>query len=59
MKKIHWGVLGTADIARNNYALEVEELGRCIRDGETPRVSREFSLRAARVTDRILQAIGY
>lgn len=45
--------------ARNNYALEVEQLGRCIRDGETPRVSREFSLRAARVTDRILQAIGY
>lgn len=43
----------------NNYQLEVEQLGRCIADGEAPHVSKEFSLRVARVTDRILQAVGY
>ena len=44
---------------RDNYALEVEQLGRCIRGLETPHVSREFSLLVARVTDRILAEIGY
>ncbi len=43
----------------NNYQLEVEQLGRCILSGETPRVSKEFSLRCARTTDRILAKIGY
>ena len=43
----------------NNYMLEVEQLSRCILTGEKPLVSREFSLLAARVTDRILEAIGY
>ena len=43
----------------NNYMLEVEQLSRCILTGEKPLVSKEFSLRAARVTDRILDAIGY
>jgi len=45
--------------APNNYQLEVEQLGRCIRNGETPRVSREFSLRCAGVMDTILSEIGY
>ncbi len=45
--------------APNNYTLEVEQLGRCIRNGETPRVSREFSLRCAGVMDVILSEIGY
>ncbi len=45
--------------ARNNYTLEVEQLGRCIRNGETPHVSREFSLMNARVMDRLLKAIEY
>ena len=45
--------------APNNYQLEVEQLGRCIRNGETPRVSREFSLRCAGVMDAILSEIGY
>ena len=44
---------------RDNYALEVEQLGRCVRGLETPHVSREFSLLVARVTDRILAEIGY
>ena len=44
---------------RNNYTLEVEQLGRCVCGLEKPHVSKEFSLLAARVTDRILAEIGY
>ena len=43
----------------NNYALETEQLSRCILFGEKPHISREFSLLNARVTDRILNAAGY
>ena len=42
-----------------NYCLEVEQLGRCITDGETPYVSEEFSVANARIIDRILEVIGY
>ena len=45
--------------APNNYMLEVEQLSRCVLTGEKPFVSKDFSLMAARVTDRILDAIGY
>ena len=45
--------------AQNNYMLETEQLSRCILDGETPYVSKEFSLMTARVTDRILNETGY
>ena len=46
-------------LAGNNYTLEAEQLNRCILFDEEPRVSREFSLTVARVTDRILEAAGY
>lgn len=42
-----------------NYRLEVEQLGRCITDGEEPAVSEAFSMANARTIDRILKAIGY
>lgn len=42
-----------------NYSLEIEQLGRCIAEGEPPRVSAEFSLATARTMDRVLAAIGY
>jgi len=45
--------------AKNNYQLEVEQLGKCIRGLETPRVTEEFSVRCARTLDRILEEIGY
>lgn len=45
--------------AKQNYALEVEQLGRCITDGEQPHVSHDFSRMNARVMDRILEKIGY
>ena len=43
----------------DNYKLEVEQLGRCITDGETPLVTHEFSLQNARIMDKILNKIGY
>lgn len=43
----------------NNYALEVENLSRCVLGQETPHVTKEFSLMVARTTDRILREIGY
>ena len=45
--------------APNNYMLEAEQLSRCILTGEKPHVSKDFSLQVARVTDRILESIGY
>ena len=43
----------------NNYCLEVEQLGRCIQNGETPYVTGEFSLSLAHTVDRVLEKIGY
>ena len=37
----------------DNYMLEIEQLGRCITDGETPLVSKEETLRNARILDRM------
>ena len=42
-----------------NYCLEVEQFGRCIVEGEQLHVSNEFTLKNARVMDRILKAINY
>lgn len=46
-------------VAPQNYRLEVEQLGRCITEGEKPAVTAEFTLANARTIDRILEAIGY
>ena len=45
--------------APNNYMLEIEQLSRCILGEESPHVTKEFSLKVARVMDRILTEIGY
>ena len=45
--------------ARQNYALEVEQMGRCIRERETPHVTKEFTLSNLRTLERILKAINY
>ena len=42
-----------------NYMLEVEQLGRCIIDGEKPHVSHEFSIGNAEAIDMILASCGY
>ena len=44
---------------KHNYRLEVEQLGRCITDGETPYMTEELSMSIARTIDRILDEIGY
>lgn len=43
--------------SRQNYRLEIEQLGRCIREGETPHVTKEFTLSNLRTLERILKAI--
>lgn len=45
--------------AKHNYQLEVEQLGRCITDNETPYVSPEFSIMNAKNMDVVLEAMGY
>lgn len=45
--------------APQNYRLEVEQLGRCILRGETPHVSKEFSVANSKVLQAILEKIGY
>lgn len=45
--------------APQNYKLEVEQLGRCITDGEKPHVSHDFTRMNSRVIDAILKEIKY
>ncbi len=45
--------------ARQNYTLEVEQLGRCIEQGETQHISPDFSIKNAGILDMILEQIGY
>lgn len=45
--------------ARSNYALEVEQLGKCIAEGAQPHVSHDFTVRNARVLEAILEQAGY
>ena len=43
----------------HNYMLEVEQLGRCITDGELPFISETFTVINARLMEKILDLIGY
>ena len=43
----------------HNYKLEVEQLGRCITDGQTPHVSNAFTCANAKVLGAVLEKIGY
>ncbi len=42
-----------------NYSLEIEQLGRCILDGEKPFISPDFSIKNAKLMDAVLQEIGF
>ena len=46
-------------VTPQNYRLEVEQLGRCITEGEQPHVSEAFSMKNARLMEKILEIIGY
>ena len=43
----------------NNYALEVEQMGRCILSGEAPHITEEFSVKNAELIDSVLKEAGY
>ncbi len=42
----------------HNYKLEVEQLGRCILNGEAPHVSKAFSITNLQTLERIIQVIS-
>ena len=42
-----------------NYALEIEQLGRCILSNEKPHVTSEFSIKNAELIDKVLNEIGF
>lgn len=42
-----------------NYSLEIEQIGRCILDGEKPFISPDFSIKNAKLMDAVLQKIGF
>ncbi|MBO4732677.1 MAG: Gfo/Idh/MocA family oxidoreductase, partial [Spirochaetaceae bacterium] len=46
-------------VVPQNYALELEQLNRCIMNGETPHITPEFSIKNAELMDRIFREIGY
>jgi len=43
----------------SNYALEFGQMGECIRKGEKPHITEEFSIRNMRLLDSILDAVRY
>lgn len=53
------GVTERTVFAPQNYALETSQLNRCILYGETPHITRAFSVKNAELLDRILKEIGY
>ncbi|MCR5410698.1 MAG: Gfo/Idh/MocA family oxidoreductase [Lachnospiraceae bacterium] len=63
--KLHFTVLSDGKTiektfeARQNYALEIEQFGRCIEDKEKPHVSEEFSIKNAELLDMILEKTDY
>lgn len=42
-----------------NYALEIEQLERCILSGEKPHVTSDFSIKNAKLIDTVLKEIGF
>ena len=44
---------------RQNYALEIEQLTRCIEGAEKPHISREFSEKNAALMEKLFDAMGY
>lgn len=46
-------------VVDQNYKLEVEQLGRCIREGQAPHITSAFSVRNAEILDAVLKAVDY
>lgn len=45
--------------ASSNYTLEIEQMGRCILNNDVPHVSPEFSLKNAKLLDRLLDEVDF
>lgn len=43
----------------HNYALEIENLSRCILYGDKPHISKDFSIKNAEFIDSVLDEIGF
>ena len=43
----------------HNYALELEQLNQCILGNATPHITPEFSIKNARLMDKVFKEIGY
>lgn len=43
----------------HNYQLEIEQLGRCLLNGDLPHISADFSINNAKILDSVLRTIGY
>lgn len=43
----------------HNYKLEIEQLGRCILNGEKPHITPEFSIKNSKLIDTVLNEIGF
>jgi len=46
-------------VVDQNYKLEVEQLGRCIREGQAPHITSAFSVRNAEILDAVMKAVDY
>ena len=53
------GVFERSIDAKQNYALEIGQLGRVIEDREEQHITPEFSIRQAEILDQVLSCIGY
>ena len=53
------GVIERKVTVPHNYKLEIEQLGRCILNGEKPHITPEFSIKNAKLIDTVLNEIGF
>ena len=53
------GVINRKISVSDNYMLEVNQVNRCIINGETPDITPEFSIKNAKLMDQVLSEIGY
>lgn len=54
-----FAVAGRSSSKAQNYALEIEQLGRVIENCEEQHITPEFSIRQAELLDQVLSRIGY
>ena len=53
------GIISRKIAAGNNYTLEIEQFGRCLKGREEPHLTGSFSIRNSLFLDSVLKEIGY